>query len=60
MDMKELYIAPELEILCFAPVEGIAASEFARTYGVRGASNPWSTQENLPGDFDDVIDGEMP
>lgn len=22
--MKELYIAPELEILCFAPMEGIA------------------------------------
>ena len=23
--MKELYIAPELEILCFAPMEGIAS-----------------------------------
>ena len=24
--MKELYISPELEILCFAPVQGIANS----------------------------------
>ena len=24
--MKELYISPELEILCFAPVENIAAA----------------------------------
>lgn len=32
--MKKLYIAPEAEILCFAPVENLA-NEFWMTYGAR-------------------------
>ena len=55
--MKELYIAPELEILCFAPVEGIAADDFVKTYGIsRNGDDPWSTGENATGDWDDRID----
>lgn len=58
--MKELYIAPELEILCFAPMEGIASNEFAQTYGLSGrnSDDPWSTGENATGDWDDPIDPE--
>ena len=57
--MKELYISPELEILCFLPVEGIATEpEWAR--GV-GTDEGLSTGENLPGDYNDTdIEGIPP
>ena len=35
--MKELYVSPELEILCFAPMEGIAS--IVPVYGVGGSIN---------------------
>lgn len=36
--MKELYISPELEILCFAPIEGIAS--FVPVYGTGATIDP--------------------
>lgn len=35
--MKELYVSPELEILCFAPMEGIAS--IVPVYGLGGSIN---------------------
>ena len=54
--MKELYTSPELEILCFAPMQGIAADwpqTFDRPQG--GTSNDVSTEESRPGDHDVTI-----
>ena len=38
MEMKETYIAPEAELLCFEPVENIA-NDFWTTWGVRSGDN---------------------
>jgi len=52
--MKELYISPELEILCFLPFEGIASNTFGQTG--RSISDGLSTEETRPGDFNDPVD----
>ena len=50
--MKELYISPELEILSFLPVEGIAT-----TFGQqRATDNGLSNEESRPGDFTQPVD----
>lgn len=43
--MKELYVSPEVEITCFAPVEGIALSNEPKLTSEEG-----SPVFNLPGD----------
>ena len=50
--MKELYISPELEILSFLPVEGIAT--FGQTG--RAVDNGLSNEESRPGDFTQPVD----
>ena len=59
--MKELYIAPEVLIMCFAPVEELANSDWA-SYAIRSGSTPdtpdeeiASVETELP---DDENDGE--
>lgn len=49
--MKELYISPELEILCFAPACSIA------TFGQTGKAidNGLSNEESRPGDFNQPV-----
>lgn len=37
--MKELYIAPEVEILCFAPVEALASDTWGWTTWGAGGDN---------------------
>lgn len=51
--MKELYISPELEILCFLPVEGIASATWANQ---RAIDDGLSTNESRPGDYDETVD----
>lgn len=53
--MKELYISPELEILCFLPVEGIATVA-EPTLPKAGVDEGLSTGESKPGDFDQPVD----
>ena len=38
--MKELYIAPEVEILCFAPVEALANDWNWSSWGARSGEEP--------------------
>ena len=38
MEMKETYIAPEAELLCFEPMENIA-NDFWTTWGVRSGED---------------------
>ena len=65
--MKELYISPELEILCFAPAEGIA-SNFGTTFGDgaltwsarSGNSDGISTGEGYEGDVTTPVGGQDP
>ena len=52
--MKELYISPELEILCFLPVEGIANE--ATWQNQRAIDDGLSTSESRPGDYDETVD----
>ena len=52
--MKELYISPELEILCFLPVEGIANE--ATWQNQRAIDDGLSTSESRPGDYDEPVD----
>ena len=52
--MKELYISPELEILCFLPFEGIAT--IAEPTLPNSVDEGLSTQESRPGDFDETVD----
>ncbi len=52
--MKELYISPELEILCFAPAEALM-SVYGNSYNVYGGAKAttdagMSTGDELPGD----------
>ena len=52
--MKELYISPELEILCFLPMEGIATEpEWAR--GVGNLDEGLSTGESRPDDYNEDV-----
>ena len=52
--MKELYISPELEILSFLPIEGIATTEkFGQQ---RAIDNGLSNEESRPGDFTQPVD----
>ena len=59
--MKELYISPELEILCFEAMEQLA-NVWGNThsqYGnsLRASSEGLSTENSLPGDIvDDNVD----
>ena len=53
--MKELYISPELEILCFLPMEGIATQTFGQG---RKVDDGLSTQETRPGDYNEPVDPE--
>ena len=51
--MKELYISPELEILCFLPAQGIAS-----TFGQQSRAqldNGLSNEESRPGDFNQPV-----
>ena len=52
--MKELYISPELEILCFLPMEGIAT--VAEPTLPNALDNGLSTGESRPGDYDETVD----
>ena len=38
--LKELYIAPEVEILCFSPVEKLANNWGWSTWGARSGEEP--------------------
>lgn len=53
--MKEFYVSPEVEVTCFAPVEGIASNEWE----LKLTSNTESPvfESTLPND--DYINGEM-
>lgn len=46
--MKELYISPEVEITCFAPIEGIALSE----PNIMLANDDSATSPNIQGTVD--------
>ena len=48
--MKELYISPELEILCFLPAQGIATATW------QSVDDGLSTVESKPGDYDETVD----
>lgn len=48
--MKELYISPELEILCFMPMEGIA-TDYDLTLAGQDLDNGLSTGETKKDDF---------
>ncbi len=53
--MKELYISPDLEILCFLPFEGIATT--TETFGqTRNVDDGLSTEESRPGDWNTPVD----
>lgn len=62
MEEKMYYIAPEVEIICFAPVENLAAESWgwspygAGTGSVPDASDP--TLENGGAGGDDVDEGD--
>lgn len=62
--MKELYISPEMEILCFAPAENIAWSEQAPAWSFWGlersvpGTNPSSGETTLPGDYTQPVEPE--
>lgn len=54
MEMKEIYIAPEVEVLCFAPVEALA-NEFWNTWSMSGENGTGK----LPGNAsEEYIEGE--
>ena len=53
MMMKELYISPELEILCFLPAQGIASATWQNQ---RAIDDGLSTGESFPGDYDETVD----
>ena len=55
--MKELYISPELEILCFLPMEGIATT-FGQQKSRAQLDDGLSNEESRPGDFDVTVPGE--
>ena len=50
--MKELYTSPELEILCFAPMQGIA-SDWQQNHAL--GNDDVSTQESRPGDYEEPM-----
>ena len=50
--MKELYISPELEILCFAPVE--ALMDIGGLYGVYGDSARSTNSDGVISSTDEV------
>ena len=52
--MKELYISPELEILCFLPMEGIASNPVWQQ--TRGANSGLSYGDHLDTDQDENVD----
>lgn len=54
--MKEPYISPEVEILCFAPVEAVAADDWSwNTWGLTRDSNG---SGKLPGNAsDEIVEG---
>ena len=59
--MKELYISPELEILCFLPTQGIASMFGQNGDLLRTTTNDGpviSTGESMPGDYNDPVEGE--
>lgn len=52
--MKELYIAPELKVLCFAPVEKLMNLENGLDYGNLGV-NLTPGKSETPQDGDAII-----
>lgn len=50
--MKELYIAPEVEILCFAPVEALASEDWNWS--------PWGARSSDTENFESIIIPEAP
>ena len=49
--MKELYIAPEVEILCFMAVETLADNSFWNTYGgARSGDGQVDSFVEIPGE----------
>ena len=44
--MKELYISPELNVICFAPVERLANSDDQLAIGSMRTINTYSGQES--------------
>ena len=52
--MKELYISPELEILCFLPQEGIATEQFGQQ--LRNTDDGFRYSESLPGDYNEGVE----
>ena len=61
--MKELYISPELEILCFAPVENIATNTwggwnaFSMTRTTGTGINPSVSDETFDSDYSEGVEG---
>ena len=56
--MKELYISPELEILCFLPQEGIATEQFGQQ--LKSSDDGFSYSESVPGDYNEGADNIDP
>ena len=56
--MKELYISPELEILCFEPIEELAnyIPEVYRDDRGSRINDGLSTGESVPGEVVDPVD----
>ena len=50
--MKEFYIAPEVEVLCFAPVEALAAESWGMSTWAFGGSDDGTGQ--VPDSFGDT------
>ena len=57
--MKELYISPELEILCFLPMQGIATVTPYDLPSANGKSvdNGLSTGEDFDSDYNEGVEG---
>ena len=47
MNMKKNYIAPQAEIVCFAPVEGLAADWYDWSANVSTGANATASQINF-------------
>ena len=57
--MKELYISPELEILCFLPVQGIATASWGTWANGKSdlVDNGLSTGEDFDSDYNEGVEG---
>lgn len=58
MELKEIYIAPEVELLLFRPVETLADNSFWTTYGRGGSGQAGGNGTVASDDLND--EGEEP